>query len=313
MKRVVIAGGSGFIGQALAADLTAHSYQVIVLTRSAQHARPHCTYVEWDGKTVGAWASYLEGADAVINLAGRNVNCRYTPANRREIRESRINAVRAVGQAIAACAQPPRVLIQSSTTAMYIQTDDALLDESSKPATGFSPDTAVMWEQAFDSIPTPRTRRVLLRISFVLGRTGGALQTLQRLARWFMGGQVGSGQQWISWIHIKDLCRIARFAIENDNVRGLYHATAPNSVTNKQFMRTLRQAVHRPWSPPVPRWAVGLGSWLMRTESELALRGRRCVPRRLLDLGFDFDFPNLPSALADLYPQTFSGTSKPGR
>ena len=313
MKRVVIAGGSGFIGRELATDLVAHGYEVVVLSRRAEHERADWTYVQWDGRTVGEWAGYLEGAEAVINLAGKNVNCRYNAANRHEIRQSRIDAVRAVGQAITACVNPPRVLIQSSTTAMYIQTDDALLDESAKPGQGFSPDTAVMWEQAFDSVPTPRTRRVLLRISFVLGRSGGALKTLETLTRWFMGGCVGTGRQWISWIHVQDLCRIVRFAIERDEVQGLFHATAPNPVTNAQFMRELRRALHRPWSPPVPKPGVYLGCLVMRTEAELALRGRRCIPRRLMDRGFEFRFPHLPSALADLYGQTLSGTSKPGR
>jgi uncharacterized protein (TIGR01777 family) len=297
----------------LAADLVTHGYEVVVLSRRAEHARADWTYVQWDGRTVGEWARYLEGAEAVVNLAGKNVNCRYNAANRHEIRQSRIDAVRAVGEAITGCATPPRVLIQSSTTAMYVQTDDALLDESATPGQGFSPETAVMWEQAFDSVATPRTRRVLLRISFVLGRSGGALQTLERLTRWFMGGRVGSGRQWISWIHVRDLCRIVRFAIEREDVHGLFHATSPNPVSNAEFMRELRRALHRPWSPPVPKLAVYFGCWVMRTEAELALRGRRCVPRRLMDHGFGFDFPNLPMALADLYGQTLSGTSKPGR
>jgi uncharacterized protein (TIGR01777 family) len=313
MKRIVLAGGSGFIGRALGDHLRRHGYDLIVLTRGEAKSADGVTYVHWDGRTVGDWARYLDGAEAVVNLAGRNVNCRYNAKNREEIRRSRIDAVQAVGEAIAACTTPPRVLIQSSTTAMYIQTDDAILDESARPASGFSPDTAVMWEEAFNSVPTPRTRRVLLRISFVLGRSGGALRTLERLTRWFMGGRAGSGRQWISWVHIKDLCRIVRFAIEREDVQGLYHATAPNPVTNAQFMRELRRALRRPWSPPVPRLAVRFGSWVMRTEAELARRGRRCIPRRLMDLGFEFHFPHLPLALADLYGQTVSGTSNPGR
>ena len=301
MKRVVLAGGSGFIGRALAVHLRRCGYEVVVLTRGQSTAADGVTFVNWDGRTVGEWARYLDGAEAVVNLAGRNVNCRYNAKNRCEIRQSRIDAVRAVGEAIAACATPPRVLIQSSTTAMYIQTDDAILDESARPASGFSPDTAVLWEEAFHSVPTPRTRRVLLRISFVLGRGGGALVTLARLARWFLGGQAGSGRQWISWIHVEDLCRIVQRAIENENVSDLYHATSPNPVRNRDFMRELRRVLHRPWSPRAPKWAVHLGCFVMRTEAELALRGRRCVPRRLLEEGFEFRYPEHRGALKEIY------------
>jgi uncharacterized protein (TIGR01777 family) len=303
MKRIVLAGGSGFIGRSLADDLVGHGYEVVVLTRGTGDPRPGVTYVQWDARSMGDWTKQLEGAEAVVNLAGRNVNCRYNAKNREEIRRSRIDAVRAVGRAIAACANPPRVLIQSSTTAMYIQTDDEFLDESAKPGQGFSPDTAVMWEQAFNEIPTPRTRRVLLRISFVLGRTGGALRTLERLTKWFLGGAVGSGRQWISWIHVHDLCRIVRFAIERDDVAGLYHATSPNPLRNRDFMQELRRVLHRPWSPPAPKWAVHIGSFLMRTEAELALRGRRCIPKRLLEAGFEFQYPERRGALENLYPQ----------
>jgi uncharacterized protein (TIGR01777 family) len=184
---------------------------------------------------------------------------------------------------------------------MYIQRDDTILDEFAKPATGFSPETAVMWEEAFNSVRTPRTRRVLLRISFVLGRGGGALVTLARLARWFLGGPAGSGRQWISWIHVEDLCRIVHRAIEDENLSGLYHATSPNPVRNRDFMTELRRALHRPWSPRAPTWAVNVGCFLMRTEAELALRGRRCVPGRLLAEGFEFRYPEVRGALSEIF------------
>jgi hypothetical protein len=158
----------------------------------------------------------------------------------------------------------------------------------------------VTWEQAFHETPTPHTRRVLLRIGFVLGRGGGALGTLANLARWFLGGRVGSGRQWISWIHIRDLNRLILMAIAREDVEGTYLVVSPSPARNAEFMRELRDALHRPWSPPVPVWAVRMGTWMMGTEAELALSGRRCSPRRLKELEFKFEFTELRLALEDL-------------
>jgi uncharacterized protein (TIGR01777 family) len=243
----------------------------------------------------------LEGAEAVVNLAGKSVNCRYTAENRAEIRASRVESVKAIGEAIARCANPPKVLIQSATLAIYGDAGERTCDQSTPPGHGFSPETAVLWEKAFNQTPTPGTRRVLLRIGFVLGRGGGALQTLARLTRWFLGGRAGDGRQWISWLHVYDLCRLVRLAMEREDIEGLYNVCTPNPVRNAEFMSELRRALHRPLSPPVPAWAVRVGSWMMRTEAELALTGRRCVPKRLQEAGFNFKFPVLRDALADLY------------
>ncbi len=305
-NRVIIAGGSGFVGSALAKVLVAKGYQVIVLSRSADRhnaligAADHIGFVQWDGKTPGDWAHHLEGARAVINLAGKNVNCRYTPGALREIDESRVNAVRAIGAAINSCRVPPRVLVQAATMAIYGDAGDQPLDESAPLGQGVPPATAKKWEQAFDSLPTPATRRVLLRISFALARDGGALRMLSALTRCFLGGAVGSGRQYISWIHIDDLCRLFVWCIENETAQGLYNATAPKPVTNAQFMAELRRALHRPWSPRAPGWLVHIGCFLMRTEPVLALTGRRGIPTRLLAEGFTFEHPSLPETLRNL-------------
>lgn len=301
--KVILAGGSGFLGQATARELLAHGYHVVVLTRARRQGRfgDPVREVTWDGKSDGDWSRELDGARAVVNFAGRNVNCRYNARNRREILESRVDSVRAVDRAILACASPPRVVVQAATLAIVGDAGDAERDETAPPGTGFSPDVAKAWEAAFAETPTPATRRVLLRISFALGRDGGALGTLARLAKCFLGGTVGSGRQYVSWIHVADLTRLIHWSIENDRARGLYNATSPGPVTNAAFMRELRRALHRPWSPPAPAWAVRAGSVVLRTESELALWGRRGVPRRLLEEGFTFGFPELRAALADLY------------
>jgi uncharacterized protein (TIGR01777 family) len=243
----------------------------------------------------------LNGARAVINLAGKSVNCRYTAENRREINESRVNSVTAIGEAIRACSKPPSVLVQSASLAIYGDAGDDWCDETTSPGDGFAVETCLLWEKAFADSSTPQTRRVVLRIGIVLRKSGGALRTLGRLAKFGLGGTVGNGRQYISWIHWLDMIRLFLAAIEQEQLSGVFNATGPQPVTNAEFMRELRHAVHRPWSPPVPNWAVHIGSFLMGTEACLALTGRRCLPKRLQENGFNFNFTALGAALTDIY------------
>ena len=301
-NRVILAGGSGFLGRALAARLASRGDQVIILSRSAARGETTAgiSYAQWDGRTLGGWASHLEGARAVVNFTGKNVNCRYTEKNLREIDESRVDSVKVMAEAINACREKPQVLVQSATTAIYGDAGDRVCDDHAPPGDGIPPTTAKKWEAAFAAHPTPGVRRVLLRISFALGTAGGALPVLAGLTKWFLGGAVGNGRQYISWIHLDDLVRLFVWAIENERAEGLYNATAPGPVTNAQFMRELRRALHRPWSPPTPAPLVHVGCFFMRTEPVLALTGRRCVPARLLQDGFIFEHPDLPEALRDV-------------
>jgi hypothetical protein len=301
-KRVVLAGGSGFLGHALAAELLESDYQVVVLTRTPHERNDGVKEAEWDGEHLGEWIQFLEGAEAVVNLAGRSVNCRHTPENIRKINESRVNSVGAVAAAIYHVTHPPRVWVQAGSLAFYGDTDDHWCDESTPPGEGESTETCKLWENAFQNALVPKTRRVLLRIGIVLGRDGGALSVLGKLTRWFLGGVVGSGRQYISWIHIADMNRMCIEAIEREELVGTFNATAPNPVTNAEFMSELRRALHRPWSPPAPEWAVRFGSMLMKTEPSLALTGRRCAPKRFLESGFQFKFTELSAALKDIYP-----------
>ena len=304
--RVVLAGGTGFLGSGLASELVANGYDVAVLTRrpdqiAAGGARAAgIRHVPWDARTVGPWAAELDGAAAVVNLVGRSVDCRKTAENRRAILESRVDSVRALAAAYGRCDRPPPVWVQTATAHIYGDTADEILDESSPVGRGFAPEVGTAWERALDEADLGGCRRVVLRISFVLGRGGGAMRTLARLTRWFLGGTVGSGRQYISWIHQADMNAIFLRAVRRPEMSGVYVATAPGPVTNRQFMRELRRALHRPWSPPVPEPVVRLGAWLMRTDPELALLGRRCVPTRMLNEGFTFHFPTLPEALHDL-------------
>jgi uncharacterized protein (TIGR01777 family) len=303
-KRIILAGGSGFLGHALANELSGRGYEVIILTRSASTRPGPIQQVNWDGRTLGAWARHLDGAGAVINLTGKSVNCRYTPENRREIIESRVHSVKVVDEAILRCAQPPKALVQAGSLAIYGDAGDRWCDETSPPGDGFPAQTCQLWEQAFDAVRTPGTRRVLLRIGFALGKDGGALGVLATLTKWFLGGTVGSGRQYISWIHLSDLNEMFLSSIERHDLEGAFNATGPNPVTNAEFMRELRHVLKRPWSPPAPVWAVKIGSKLMGTEASLALTGRRCAPRRFLEKGFAFKFPGLNAALIDIFPGT---------
>jgi uncharacterized protein (TIGR01777 family) len=299
--RIILAGGSGFLGHALADALLVRGYEPVVLTRGATSQHGSVPHLHWDAKTLGNWAQAIDGARAIVNLAGKNINCRHTAANRAEIIRSRVDSVRVLGDAINRCAKPPAVYVQASATGFYGDTGDRAVDESAPSGSDFMAEVCRQWEGAFDALPLPETRKVVLRIGFVLGRNGGALKVLEKLTRLFLGSAVGDGRQFISWIHITDLCRMIIAALENPELAGVFNATAPNPVTNSDFMRTLRHALHRPWVPPVPAPFARAGARLMGSEGDLALLSYRCLPRRFVEHDFTFDFPQVERALGDLY------------
>jgi len=303
-KRVVLAGGSGFIGSALAKELLQHDYEVVILTRSLRerHEDDGVKEVEWDGEHVGEWIQYLEGAEAVVNLTGRNINCRHTPENLREIVESRVNSVKAMAGGIYHVTRPPRLWVQASAVGFYGNRRDEWCDEKSSNGQGRLAEICRRWEDAFYSVPAPKTRRILFRIGIVLGRDGGALPVLAHYTKWFLGGAAGNGRQYVSWIHLADLVRLFRLALEYDNFfAGTYNAVAPNPVTNAEFMGALRRTLYRPWCPPAPAWMVKLGCQLTGAEASLALDGCRCAPKRFRESGFQFKFPEVGGALKNIY------------
>lgn len=283
---VVIAGGSGFLGRFLARSLVDRHHKVVILSRKPGPDYGRIRTVVWDGKTVGDWGIELDGATALVNLAGRSIACAPTPENRREILESRLNATRALLDACSQCAEPPPVMVQASSLAIYGDTGDQLCDETAPYGNDWAADVCQQWEAAlFKDFLGPR--RVAVRIGLVLGRQGGALQPLSMLAKCFLGGSVGNGRQYVSWINIEDVCSMIRWSILISHTEGAYNATSPYPVTNAEFMRVLRKAVNRPWSPPAPAWAVKLGArYLMRVDPELVLSSRRCVPTKFLKEGF---------------------------
>ncbi|MDR7314556.1 TIGR01777 family oxidoreductase [Brevibacillus nitrificans] len=299
-KKIVLAGGSGFLGNALADFLTAKGFEVVILTRGNSRAAGSIRYLQWDGATSGAWTDEIDGSYAVINFTGKSVNCLYTPKNKEEIIRSRLDSVRVLTDAILASANPPAVFVQAGSLAIFGDTVQEC-DENAPHGTGFSVQVCQLWEQAFFERELPQTRKVMLRIGFALGKNGGALEPLAKLASMRLGGTVGSGNQYISWLHADDLNEMFFYAMENEQVSGIVNATGPKPVTNREFMQTLRKVLNKDWAPPTPAPFVWLGAYLvMRTDPSLALTGRNCVPAKLLESGFSFGHTDLEAALRDL-------------
>ncbi len=300
--KIVIAGGSGFLGLSLARHLAAGGHRVVILSRSAPPRDQRWEHRRWDGRTLSDWSRSLDGADGLVNLAGRTVDCVKTPDHCDEILRSRVESTRVLGLALREVASPPPVWVQMSTAHIYGDPPTEVCDEDSATGFGLAPFVGQAWEDEFERSALPSMRRVVLRTTFVLGREGGALPRLATLARFGLGGRSGHGRQGISWIHERDMNRIFERALVNDAMRGVYIATAPNPVSNADFMRELRRALRVPIGLPAPAALVRLGAPLvMRTDPELALYGRYCVSRRLREEGFEFEFAALRDALGDLY------------
>ncbi|MFG0326586.1 MAG: TIGR01777 family oxidoreductase [Phycisphaerales bacterium JB037] len=304
LGRVVIAGGSGCLGTSLARHLTGLGARVSVLSRSSPPAGSPWEFRQWDGHTVGDWADALDGASALVNLAGRSVDCVKTPDRVDEILRSRVESTRALGVAATGVETPPRVWVQMSTAHIYGDPPREMMHELSATGHGLAPEVGRAWEQAFRDNAPASVRQVILRTGFVLSRAGGALPRFIRLARLGLGGRVGSGTQGMSWIHRRDMDRIFTRAITDPSMRGTYNAAAPGPVGQGEFMKEVRKAVGMPRVPialPTPKWLAALGARLVfRTDPDLALYGRYCVPRRLGNEGFQFEFPRLEEALGDL-------------
>lgn len=301
--RVVIAGGSGFLGLNLAKHLKQFDCETVLLSRNRPPDEIGAwKHVVWDAKSLGNWVTHLDGAAAVVNLAGRSVDCTKTPDHCDEILRSRVGTTELLGRAIRQVEAPPPVWIQMSTAHIYGDPPDVVCDEDADFGYGLAPFVGRAWEDTFNRSALPGMRKVILRTSFVLGRNGGALPRLVRLARCGLGGKAGHGHQGISWIHEDDMNRLFVRAIMDDSMRGAYLATAPSPVSNAQFMRELRRVLHVPIGLPATNWMVRIGAPLfMHTDPELALYGRYCVSRRLQAEKFDFTFADVRSALQDLF------------
>lgn len=303
--RIVIAGGSGFLGISLATYFVANGAAVSLISRSALKRPGEWKHYLWDGRSLSDWSKEIDGADAVINLAGRSVNCIKTPDRQDEILRSRVESTRVLGAAMKLANRPPPVWVQMSTAHIYGDPPTAFCDEFSAEGIGFAPTIGRAWESAFAESILPHQRGVTMRTSFVLGKDrgagGGALQMLKFLVQLGLGGKVGHGVQGMSWIHETDLCRLFAKAVKDESMSGVYIASAPNPVSQSDFMRTLRKEMGMPIGLPAFEWMVRIGAPLLfRTDPELVLYGRYVRSRRLSELGFEFMYPKLEAALHDL-------------
>ena len=299
-KRVVITGGSGFLGVNLARYLIEEGFAVTIVSRNKPTAAGGWAFRKWDGRTRGDWSASIDGAHAVVNLAGRTVDCVKTPLHCDQILRSRVESTRALGLAVQAAKIKPKVWVQMSTAHIYGDSE-LKCDESSATGYGLAPTVGKAWEEAFDESCPEGVRRVILRTTFVLGKEGAALKKLSLVARLGLGGTISTGKQGISWIHERDMNRVFVHAIEDEAMRGVYIASSPKPVSNWEFMRLLRKAIGMPIGLPAPAWVIRVAAPLvMKTDPELAIYGRYCVPRRLMDEGFGFEYPELDSALREL-------------
>jgi len=302
----VIAGGSGFLGLSMAEAFSAAGAEVTIISRSVPNATRAWKHVTWDGRTLGDWAAVLERCDAIVNLAGRTVNCIKTPDHCDEILRSRVESTRVLGEAMRAARVPPPVWVQMSTAHLYGDPPSAVCTEESAEGIGLAPTVARAWEAAFAESKLPQQRGVVMRTSFVVGLDrgagGGALNTLGLIARLGLGGKVARGTQGMSWIHEDDINAIFARAIDDEMMSGAYIVSSPNPKSQADFMRTLRKVIGMPIGLPALTWMVRIGAPLfLRTDPELVLYGRYVIPKRLMDEGFAFRFADLEPALRNLH------------
>lgn len=307
--KIILPGGSGHVGRLLVRELAARGHECVVLSRGAA-ALPGAARVAWDARTLGVWQRELEGADAVINLAGRSVDCRYSERNLREMLRSRVASTRVVGEAIARCARPPRVWLQMATATIYAHRFDAPNDEATGIIGGDEPGVPALWRRSVEiaqaweaevaAAVAPKTRKVILRSAMVMSPDRGSVfDVLVRLCRAGLGRQ-GDGRQFVSWIHGEDFVKAVEFLIERDDLSGVFNLAAPEPLSNRDFIAAIHDALGRGWSIPVPAWALEIGAVFLRTETELILKSRRVTSSRLPAAGFEFGFQEWSAAARDL-------------
>lgn len=300
MAKIIIAGGTGFLGTNLCEFLRKKGHDISILSRKVRKNVDGIRYVLWDGKNTGAWISELEASEAIINLSGRSIDTTFTDKHKEQILESRINSTMAISKAIQEVVTPPKTWINASAVGIYGDRKDEILTESSYPGDGFVAEVCIKWETKVFDENFPNTRQVAIRTGLVLDAKEGLLWPLSRITKLGMGGKAGSGGQYMPWIHINDWVKLVYFFIFSSTYTGPVNASAPNPVSNKEFMRTLRKTLGIPFGIPQPAWAIQLGGKLIGTEAELILTGQKAIPDVALKNGFTFEFNNLEGALGNL-------------
>lgn len=291
-KKIVIAGGTGFIGQFLKKQFENSGYQTFIVSRN----KPNIQWTETH-EIVKA----LDSSELLINLAGKSVDCRYNNKNKAAILKSRVETTKALGEAILKCNKPPELWINSSTATIYRHAEDRpMTEEEGEIGSGFSVNVAISWEKAFFDFELPQTRQIALRMAIVLGKSGGAIQPLKNLVRFGLGGEQGNGKQMFSWIHIDDLYNIILFLQSNNDLKGVFNCSSPNPVKNKTLMKKLRQEMNVPFGLPSPKWILEIGSVIIRTETELILKSRWVLPEKLQQAGYSFKYPTLDGTLKNI-------------
>ncbi|EDY80563.1 conserved hypothetical protein TIGR01777 [Verrucomicrobiia bacterium DG1235] len=306
MKKIVLAGGSGFLGQVLARHFNEKGWDAVILTRGDDPKFAEGRPVQWDGETIGPWTSELNEADVLVNLCGKSVNCRYRRRNREAILQSRIRPTRVLAKSLRELENPPSVWLNASSATIYRHSFDTPMDETDgELGHGFSVEICRAWEDAFFEAELPATRRIALRTSMVLGHGNNSVfPILARIARCGMGGKLSHGNQMTSWIHERDFARAIEFAIDDEDIAGPLNLTAPAPVTNSVFMKTLRQSLRIPFGLPHIKPMLEIAAWIMRTETELTLKSRFAIPAKLLSHRFVFNYPFLDEAFENLTRRT---------
>ncbi len=301
MKKLVIAGGTGFLGDACIAYFQSQFEEIVVFTRRKSQTAHTITYCHWDAKTIDTWADHLNHCDVLINMVGRSVDCRYTAKNKDIILNSRVDTTLLLGKAVSMATNPPKIWLNSSTATIYRHSLNKEMDEhTGEIGHGFSVEVAKAWESAFFSTNTPNTRKVALRTSIVLGENGGAFRPIKNLAKVGFGGKQGPGNQKFSWIHIKDFVRSVDFILKKTSLEGPINIVAPKPTTNRVLMRSLRSVMKIPFGIPLPTFFLEIGARIIQTETELILKSRNVIPGKLMDAGFTYRYPTLSTALQSL-------------
>lgn len=300
MTKLIIAAGTGFLGQVLVNHFKDKFDEIVILTRGKSKTIDRIKYVNWNAKTFTGWENELENATVLINLAGKSVDCRYTKENKKEILLSRIESTKILNKAVLNCKNPPKHWLNSSTSTIYRFSLDKQMDEiDGEIGNDYSINVALSWEKAFFKTETPNTIKTVLRTSIVLGKNGGAFIPIKTLAKFGFGGKQGKGNQFISWIHEEDFANAIEFIIQKE-ITGIINIVSTEPIRNADFMQKLRKAVRFPFGIPINSFLLEIGSFFIRTETELILKSRNVIPKKLLENGFKFKFGNIDQAFQNL-------------